>query len=225
MNVLINLTNCSDHVTFQVNGETTRVRIVGTSDEPWFCGKDICEVLEYSQPKQALQSNVDDDCKKSLTLLSSELGQRCWPNFLGKNNLTKKYHEGKTVYINEAGLYSLVMSSRAPMAKRFRALVCKEILPAIRKYGTYSINQQLESATKQLEKLSIENKSKDVQIAKQSEKLVKAERKATRITKFMNRVNTKERKDCQKLQIVQFLGKMSGQAKLSQNNHATPLVA
>ncbi len=80
--------------------------------------------------------------------------------------------------------------------------MCKEILPAIRKHGTYSINKQLESATKQLEQLSIENKAKDEQIAEQSErineqseKLVRAERKALRINKMMNRLDTKDRKD------------------------------
>lgn len=195
MNALVNLTECSDYITFEVDGKQTQVRIVGTNDEPWFCGKDLCVVLEYNQPRQALQNNVDDDCKKSLSLLSSELGQLGWLNLLGQNNLTNEYHEGKTLYINEAGLYSLIIGSRAPMAKQFRALVCKEILPAIRKHGTYSINKQLESATKQLEQLSIENKAKDEQIAEQSEKLVKAERKALRINKMMNRLDTKDRKD------------------------------
>ena len=195
MNALVNLNECSDYITFEVDGKQTQVRIVGTNEEPWFCGKDLCVVLEYNQPRQALQNNVDDDCKKSLTELCSELGQLRWPNLLGKNNLTNEYHEGKAIYINEAGLYALVIGSRAPMAKQFRALVCKEILPAIRKHGTYSINKQLETATKQLEQLSIESKAKDEQIAEQSEKLVRAERKALRINKMMNRLDTKDRKD------------------------------
>ena len=165
------------------------MRIVGTNDEPWFCGKDVCVVLEYNQPRQALQTNVDDDCKKSLSLLSSETVSLAGPPILGQNNLENlSYNDGKAVYINEAGLYSLIMSSRAPMAKQFRTLVCKEILPAIRKHGTYAINQQLENANKQLEQLSIE-------ITEQSEKLVRAERKALRITKFMSRIDTKDRKD------------------------------
>ena len=194
MNALINLNECPDYVTFEVEGKRTQVRIVGTNDEPWFCGKDVCAVLEYNQPRQALQTNVDDDCKKSLSLLSSEAANLAGSTQLGQNNLTNEYHEGKAVYINEAGLYSLILSSRAQMAKQFRALLCKEILPAIRKHGTYSINQ-LENANKQLEQLSIENKTKDEQIAEQSEKLVRAERKALRITKFMSRIDTKDRKD------------------------------
>jgi prophage antirepressor-like protein len=189
MNALVNLNECTDYITFEVEGKRTQVRIVGTNDEPWFCGKDLCVVLEYNQPKQALHSNVDDDCKKSLSSLSSEWYNYAASPVFGQSNLENiSYNEGKAVYINEAGLYSLILSSRAPMAKQFRSLVCKEILPAIRKHGTYSINQQLENANKQLEQLSIE-------IAEQSEKLVRAERKALRITKFMSRIDTKDRKD------------------------------
>ena len=200
MNALVNLNECPDYITFEVDGQQNRVRIVGTNDEPWFCGRDLCVILEYTNIKQALQNNVDDDCKKSLSSLSSDVDERGSPTsetaILGKSNLENiSYNEGKTVYINEAGLYSLIMGSRTPMAKQFRSLVCKEILPAIRKYGTYSINKQLETATKQLEKLSIESKVKDNQIAQQSEKLVRAERKALRITKFMSRIDTKDRKD------------------------------
>jgi prophage antirepressor-like protein len=196
MNALVNLNECPDYVTFEVDGRQNHVRIVGTNEEPWFCGKDLCVVLEYEHQKKALQTNVDEDCKKSLSLLSSEVGNLKFPTILGRSNLENvSYNEGKTVYINEAGLYSLIMGSRAPVAKQFRSLVCKEILPAIRKYGTYSINKQLETATKQLEQLSLENKAKDDQIAKQSEKLVTAERKALRINKFMRRIDTKDRKD------------------------------
>ena len=196
MNALVNLNECPDYITFEVDGKQNHVRIVGTNDEPWFCGKDLCVVLEYTNIKQALQINVDDDCKKSLSELVVIMTSSSETAILGKSNLENiSYNEGKTVYINEAGLYSLIIGSRAPMAKQFRALVCKEILPAIRKYGTYSINKQLESATKQLEQLSIENKAKDNQIAEQSEKLVRAERKALRINKFMSRIDTKDRKD------------------------------
>jgi len=196
MNALVNLNECPDYITFEVDGKQNHVRIVGTNDEPWFCGKDLCVVLEYTNIKQALQINVDDDCKKSLSELVVIMTSSSETAILGKSNLENiSYNEGKTVYINEAGLYSLIIGSRAPMAKQFRSLVCKEMLPAIRKYGTYSINKQLESATKQLEQLSIENKAKDNQIAEQSEKLVRAERKALRINKFMSRIDTKDRKD------------------------------
>lgn len=68
----------------------------------------------------------------------------------GKSCEDLSYHNGKTVYISEAGLYSLIMSSQAPFAKEFRKLVCRVILPSIRKYGAYSIEQQLSSVMGQL---------------------------------------------------------------------------
>jgi very-short-patch-repair endonuclease len=102
----------TDYIIFDVNGKQRRVRIVGTNDEPWFCGKDLCVVLEYNQPRQALQTNVDDDCKKSLSKLSSELGQLHGSPILGQNNLTNlSYNDGKAVYINVQGLRSLLAKS------------------------------------------------------------------------------------------------------------------
>ena len=141
MNALVNLNECPDYITFEVDGKQNHVRIVGTNDEPWFCGKDLCVVLEYTNIKQALQINVDDDCKKSLSELVVIMTSSSETAILGKSNLENiSYNEGKTVYINEAGLYSLIIGSRAPMAKQFRALVCKEILsyPQVR----YLLDQQ-----------------------------------------------------------------------------------
>jgi len=118
MNALVNLNECPDYVTFEVDGKQNHVRIVGTNDEPWFCGKDLCVVLEYSQPRQALQNNVDEDCKKSLSLLSSELGQFDCSHLLGQNNLENiSYNEGKTVYINARGLRSLLAKSNLKTPK------------------------------------------------------------------------------------------------------------
>lgn len=99
----------TDYIIFDVNGKQRQVRIVGTNDEPWFCGKDLCVVLEYVDTKHALQNNVDDDCKKSLSLLSSELGGLI---SLGSGNLQNlTYHTGKAVYINIQGLRSLLAKS------------------------------------------------------------------------------------------------------------------
>jgi prophage antirepressor-like protein len=196
MNALMNLNECTDYIIFEVNGKHTRVKIIGTNEEPWFCGRDVCAVLEYIDDKQALQKNVKPKNKKSLANLSAKLGRHHTSNIiLGANNVTTEYHTGKAVYINEPGLYSLISRSKAPMAEHFQDLIYEDILPSIRKYGTYSINKHLEMTTKKIEQLSIENKAKDEQIAEQSERLEKAERKALRITKFMNRIDTKDHKD------------------------------
>jgi len=203
MNAFVNLNECPDYITFEVDGQQNHVRIVGTNEEPWFCGRDLCVVLEYEHQKKALQTNVDEDCKKSLSKLSSEVGNLRFPTILGRSNLENiSYNEGKTVYINEAGLYSLIIGSRAQMAKQFRSLVCKEILPAIRKYGTYSINKQLETATKQLEQLSLENKEQEQKLQDQAvaleieeDKRLRAERKSLRIAKLMKHASIKEKKE------------------------------
>ena len=112
MNALVNLNENLDYITIEVYGKQNHVRIVGTNDEPWFCGKDLCVMLEYTDIKQALQNNVDYDYKKSLSLLSSEMGQSNCSNLLGQNNLKNiSYNEGKTVYINARGLRSLLAKS------------------------------------------------------------------------------------------------------------------
>jgi prophage antirepressor-like protein len=97
------------------------------------------------------------------------------------------YNEGKAVYISETGLYSLILSSQAPFAKEFKKLVCKTILPSIRKYGSYKVESQLSIV---MEQLAIKNKA----LEESEEARVKAERKAIRINKFMKRVTVKERK-------------------------------
>lgn len=89
----------------------------------WFVGREVAEKLGYSNPSKALIDHVDEEDKlNSKTLLSSvgiELGQRGgW-------------------LINESGLYSLILSSKLPNAKRFKRWVTSEVLPAIRKTGAY----------------------------------------------------------------------------------------
>jgi len=82
----------------------------------------VCEILEYSDVKTALWKTVEDEYKKTLKELSEGLVAPGATNpILGQNNLLNlTYHIGKAVYINEPGLYSLIMSSKAPMAKEFK---------------------------------------------------------------------------------------------------------
>lgn len=97
------------------------VRIILQDNEPWFIAKDVCDCLEINNSRQAL-SRLDDDEKNSVILNDGIAG-----------NPTK-------AIVNEYGLYSLVMSSRKPEAKDFRRWVTHEVLPSIRKYGTYSVD-------------------------------------------------------------------------------------
>ena len=96
------------------------VRIILQDNEPWFVAKDVCDCLDLSNSRKAL-SRLEDD-EKGVTL-SDTLG--------GKQEMAT---------VNEYGLYSLVMSSRKPEAKEFKRWVTHEVLPSIRKYGTYSVD-------------------------------------------------------------------------------------
>lgn len=94
------------------------IRAIEQNGEPWFVAKDIAERLGYSNPNEAIQDHVDEEDKLNSKTLSS-LGQRGgW-------------------LINESGLYSLVLSSKLPNAKKFKRWVTSEVLPAIRRTGGY----------------------------------------------------------------------------------------
>ena len=104
-----------------------QVRTVEREGEPWFVGKDVAEILGYSNPNEALQDHVDEEDKLNSKMLSSftlDLGQRGgW-------------------LINESGLYSLVLSSKLPTAKAFKRWVTSEVIPSIRKTGGYIAGQE-----------------------------------------------------------------------------------
>ena len=101
------------------NYEGASVRVIDRDGEPWFVGKDVAEVLGYSNPSKALIDHVDEEDKLNNDSLSS-LGQRGgW-------------------LINDSGLYSLILSSRLPGARQFMRWVTSEVLPSIRKHGIYA---------------------------------------------------------------------------------------
>ena len=95
------------------------IRTVMINNEPWFVGKDVAEVLGYSNPRDALKKHVDPEDK----------GVANCDTLGGSQELT---------IINESGLYSLILSSKLPTAKEFKRWVTSEVLPSIRKTGTYT---------------------------------------------------------------------------------------
>lgn len=100
------------------NEQFGQIRMIMQGDEPWFVGKDVAEILGYTNPSKALTDHVDEEDKLNNESLSS-LGQRGgW--------LT-----------NESGLYSLILSSKLETAKAFKRWVTAEVLPSIRKHGEY----------------------------------------------------------------------------------------
>ena len=108
--------------------ENSEIRTVEKDGEPWFVGKDVAGVLGYSNTRDALAKHVDDEDKNTVVIRDGIQGN---PN---------------TIVINESGLYSLVLSSKLPNAKKFKRWVTSEVLPSIRKHGAYMTDQTLEQA-------------------------------------------------------------------------------
>ena len=107
------------------NPEFGSIRTVEQNGEPWLVGKDVATALGYKDTDQALRCHVDSEDK--LTRKFDGSGQN--------RNMT---------IINESGLYSLILSSRLPTAKKFKRWVTSEVLPSIRKHGAYATAPTLE---------------------------------------------------------------------------------
>ena len=102
------------------------VRVVERDGEPWFVAADVCKALEIGNPSQALVRLEDDE--KFTTLISNE----------GAASGTSSM-----AFVNEPGLYSLVLGSRKPEAKVFKRWVTSDILPSIRRTGGYVANEDM----------------------------------------------------------------------------------
>ena len=130
------------------NPEFGEVRTkVDEKGEPWFCAKDVCDALGYDQARKAVQRHVDDGDGTKHTILTK----------VGMQQAT---------FINESGLYALILSSKLESAKRFKHWVTSDILPTIRKRGAYFTNDALERALREpdfLIKLATEIKQERLQ--------------------------------------------------------------
>ena len=101
------------------NEEFGEIRTITINNEPWFVNKDVAFVLGYSNPRDAISKHVDVEDK----------GVAKCDTLGGSQDLT---------VINESGLYSLILSSKLPTAKKFKHWVTSEVLPTIRKHGAYA---------------------------------------------------------------------------------------
>ena len=129
------------------------VRTVEIDSEPWFVGKDVAFILGYGDTDQAIRKHVDSEDKLTRQFDGS-----------GQNR--------KMTIINESGLYSLILSSKLPTAKRFKHWVTSEVLPAIRKHGAYMTDAKAEAIVTDktaladlLQQAADQLKAKDIQIA------------------------------------------------------------
>lgn len=100
--------------------EEQQVRTIEKNGEPWFVGKDVADILGYSDTAQAVRKHIDNEDKGVVEMTTPG----------GKQPVT---------IINESGLYSLILSSKLPTAKEFKHWVTSEVLPSIRKTGEYKI--------------------------------------------------------------------------------------
>ena len=112
------------------------LRTIVIDNTPWFCGKDVAKALDYAQPPHALKRHVGLSQKCIYATLQEAL------SMVAETGTSSELHP-HTVFINEAGVYSLAMGSRLPTAVAFKDWVCEEVLPTIRKYGTYTMWREL----------------------------------------------------------------------------------
>jgi len=147
------------------NQEFGKVRTLLVNDEPWFVGKDVAEVLGYKKPLNALSTHVDEDDSLKQGLTDS----------LGRTQ--------ETIIINESGLYSLILSSKLPNAKKFKKWVTSEVLPSIRKNGLYATEELLNNpdflieALTKLKEERDKNKLLSQQLVDEKDKILKLETK------------------------------------------------
>lgn len=105
--------------------EFGRIRSTLIGNEPYFVGKDVAEILGYSNPRKAMADHVEDEDKTDGVTIRDSIGR-----------------EQSPILINESGLYSLILRSQLPTAKKFKRWVTSEVLPAIRKSGAYLTDEK-----------------------------------------------------------------------------------
>lgn len=150
------------------NFENHEVRSLLLNNEPWFVGKDVAEVLGYERADNAIRNHIDKEDKLMHQISAS-----------GQNrNMT---------IINESGLYSLVLSSKLPSAKKFKRWVTSEVLPALRKTGQYQVKELSGSELMARALIEAQNvlAAKDKQIEEMKPKALFADAVATSHTSIL----------------------------------------
>lgn len=107
------------------NAEFGSIRTLLINGEPYFVGKDVAEILGYERPTKAVSDHVDPEDIDAVPIQDS----------IGRVQ--------NTPIINESGLYSLILSSKMPNARKFKRWVTAEVLPAIRKHGVLQLMRHL----------------------------------------------------------------------------------
>lgn len=149
------------------NFEGNEVRTLKVNDEPYFVGKDVANILGYSRTADAIRSHVDPEDK-------------------GVGEIQTPGGRQKLQIINESGLYSLILSSKMPNAKRLKHWVTSEVLPAIREHGAYMTDEKAfdvvnnkDGLASLLQQAADQLRAKDIQIEKMKPKALFADSVAT----------------------------------------------
>lgn len=178
------------------NDEFGSVRTLTINDEPWFVGKDVAEILGYSNPQKAIRDHVDTEDKTV--------------------NESFTVNGTKGLLINESGLYSLILSSKMPKAKQFKRWVTSEILPAIRKHGVYAVDEVLAnpdmliSALTELKKERARSKELTNTIAVKDQQIAEMQPKASYYDLVLN---------CKDLVSISVIAKDYGWSARRMNNY------
>lgn len=118
--------------------EGKEVKTLKINDEPWFVGKDLATILGYSNTRDALNKHVDSEDKNTVAI---------------RDGITRG-NPNQTI-VNESGMFSLILSSNLPNAKKFKRWVTSEVLPTIRKTGSYQLPQTPEGQIRLLLESSV----------------------------------------------------------------------
>ena len=178
------------------------IRTIEKDGEPWFVGKDVAVVLGYGDTDQALRKHIDDEDKLTRRFDGS-----------GQNR--------QMTIINESGLYSLVLSSKLPTAKKFKRWVTSEVIPSIRKTGSYSVPCDLSRLSPEMQMLKLlTDKAIENELAQQEQarQLHQVEQKVENIRELVGINPNGWREDCRKL-IVKIAYSMGGNEYIREVNN------
>jgi anti-repressor protein len=151
-----------------------QIRIAGTADAPEFCAMDLCKALGYTNGRDAVAKHVDnpDVAKRDAWVVTGK-----------KADGSDAKRLTSLTFVNESGMYALIFGSTLPQAKQFKHWVTSEVLPSIRKTGSYSVEQlsrkqlalMVVQAEEEKERLALENKQQAELLEEQKPKVVFAD--------------------------------------------------
>lgn len=165
------------------NYESSEIRTVQVNGEVMFVGKDVADILGYQNGSRDINRHVEEEDRCKIMIFDGR-------------------QDKETIVINESGLYSLILSSNLPNAKQFKRWVTSEVLPSIRKHGSYSVQSQFADLSPQLQVLiQMETRQKQIEArqAEQATALAGLEQKLQNTCEVIALDKTAWRKDSEHL--------------------------